>query len=701
MTLHRTPLARLSLLWSAAIVLLLIAPSILAARHALLIGIGEYRPSGLPDLPGAREDVRIMQQVLQVRFEIPAENIQVLLDGQATHRGIQQALVRLAERIVPGDFVYIHYSGHGSFQRDANDDEWRTGLDQTWVSHGARSSAGAADDLNRFDILDDELNQWLAPIAERAGELIYVADTCHSATNTRGEALVARAAPPADAQHHPLRETRFERHTFPNAVLVAAAQDDEQAVEGEDEQGRPHGLFTWHWARALQQAGPGDTWYQIFERAKLGVEHSHLHKQHPQLTGHQANRPLVGGKLKAVTGILVKDVDTDTGHVTLGAGRLSGVTQGSRYGNTDAERSVGVRIVHTDSAWSKAIIEKGTPSVGDFLVEMEHAYTTGPLRVYLLSPLSPADQPLMSSVRAFAEGLAPVFTITDRQRDADLVFTLLRPNRTGGEFLDPISPAARATFSEADPKAAPELWVLNPSEQLLHRYMTAPLSKPGLAALERNLRRYRRLREITRLAAESSTPKRMQLSLITYDACDTHQLDCIGIDERRYRRRPGTLGIGTLMKRKWQPGDLISFELRNPSFKKYVYLFNIDSQGGIRVIFPNDDGGPLDRALLERGERVDLDQGKTMLLLDHPGEESILLLVTRDPINPSLITQSSYELVQRGTTETGARPLNPLESLLSSAIHGTRGGAGVRSGSWGLEVFSFRVEGEAVLTDGM
>lgn len=90
----------------------------------------------------------------------------------------------------PGDFVYIHYSGHGSQTADLNFDEY-SGNDQTWVSYGARQDENEQKDKQKdnYDVLDDEIDNWLSDLYAKTDQIVFVSDSCHSATVFRGGIL--------------------------------------------------------------------------------------------------------------------------------------------------------------------------------------------------------------------------------------------------------------------------------------------------------------------------------------------------------------------------------------------------------------------------------------------------------------------------------------------------------------------------------
>jgi len=680
-----------------ALLALTVATPALAARHALLIGVSEYAPTGLIDLPGARQDVALMQEVLRSWLGFQPTEIRTLLDGDATHTGIERAFADLEQAARPGDFVYIHYSGHGSLVTDFNDQgSERTGKDQTLVSFGARRADSTG--LDRYDILDDELNRWLGRLADQlgeSGELVYVADACHSASNTRGEsALVSRAAPPDTQESHPQAHGPSARHPLAGTIRIGAAGDAQSAYEYSPQADANTGLFTWHWAAALSRAEPGETWRQTFERAGLGVSLVKGTDQRPQLTGERADRPILGGGLPARPAVLVTEVSGAT--VTLNAGRLVGVTPESLYAAGEAADAAQVRIVASDATSSSGRIESGSLRVGDFVSERERAYASAPLRVVALSVQDGRDQPLVKSLRARVEKL-PGFVWTDRQGESDLLLAVLRPKRVDGPPQFAQTPKGRDTLPISDPAAAPEVWVLNRGEQVLHERLMVPLppTGEGVETLARNLERYRRATELRRLTAEAGGTTSVALSLLRIDTCAGPASECFRLPDTGawYARVPRPAPIADLAGQPWPEGTLVSFALENTSKRdRYTYLLELSPAGSIKRVFP-PEGASAETALLPPGQHLDLFKEEVGLLLDAPGAVSLLMLTTQLPIDPRYLTQADYE---RGTVPSWARGSgpNPLERFLADVVQGSsvRTGVSLGTGTWGGTLFDYRVE---------
>ena len=292
-----------------------------SSKYALLIGISDYRLSGLMSLEGSGNDVQLIKHVLLDKFQLEEENITILRDKNATHTGIEKAFSRLAEKIKSGDFVYIHYSGHGSRVPDRDGDEYPGEVDQTWVPYGARSTMMKGKD--RFDIPDDEIYLWLIPIFEKTEHVVFVSDSCYSATVTRGDLLIPRTVPPdrhgfsfLSIPGKSLEEKQLFSSSlsllsltiplegvnavhfltkisgdkgFHGGIRIGAVQDSGIACEGVFN-GKTYGLFSWYWAHALLQAQPGDTWGDVFKRTSKKVTR-HFEGQHPQFHGNR-DKPL-------------------------------------------------------------------------------------------------------------------------------------------------------------------------------------------------------------------------------------------------------------------------------------------------------------------------------------------------------------------------------------------------------------------------
>jgi GH24 family phage-related lysozyme (muramidase)/uncharacterized caspase-like protein len=569
------------------------------ASHALLIGVGDYQAPGVLPLKGPENDLRLMRDLLMHRFGIPEGSITTLQDRDATHTNIQQSFSQLAERVKHGDFVYVYYSGHGATTPDGNGDE-TAGEDQTWVSYGSREDRLPG--LDNWDVLDDEINAWLSKISAKTDQLIVVSDSCHSGTVTRAPLTEVRRAPDDTRLHHPLArqpaEVAIRGAEQQIGIRIGAAQDNDLAY-GTDQNGTSYGMFTWYWVDALNQAKPGETWQSVFNRASATLAAQPGSHQQPQITGN-ANRTLFGGQFVALTpSIPVTQVDSDKKLAWLKAGAVSGVTQGSRYRLLDPaaphrQDSPCLAITQVEPFESQARFDGCQPNLGDSVVEVEHTYTTTPIKLQVKADLPNAhDQDLEAAIKKALGGLAG-FQVVDENTRADWVVYVLRPARTDG---DDIVQSKAQRLPPSVPDQPPEVWVITPQGELLHKGLRLSLSDPakGTELLKQNLVNFARVEEFKALEGDAM-PEGLTVQVARLRAdpeCKT-KADCIPIKRpdgiTQTYRKEAQADLESLTEQPPRLGEVLAFSASNTSPEPfYLYLITITPEGGIKAVFPQAD----------------------------------------------------------------------------------------------------------------
>jgi len=151
------------------------------ARTALCIGINNY-PGTHMDLQGCVNDANDWAAALAGRGFTVAK----LLDAQATKAAMVQAMSELIGKAGKGDSLVITFSGHGTYQPDADGDEV-DGLDEALCPYDLQTNGAA--------LVDDEIRAIFG--ARKAGvRLVLISDSCHSGTVTRA----AKAEKDADTR---------------------------------------------------------------------------------------------------------------------------------------------------------------------------------------------------------------------------------------------------------------------------------------------------------------------------------------------------------------------------------------------------------------------------------------------------------------------------------------------------------------------
>lgn len=273
------------------------ADALAAERHALLIGVSRY-PSLSADmqLEGPANDVRLIRRLL-LESGFQPQNIRVLAEGEdadspPTRPAILAALQNLSDEVRRGDFVYLHFSGHGSQQpalRTRGKNVEPDGLDEIFLPQDIGHWDGTIGQVHNA-IVDDEFNVLLSRLRNRGATVWAVFDSCHSGTLTRGR---AKAAMRIRSVHGSIlgvptgrnlkrwqagigarerladatQQLRPEPLRADAGGLVAffAVRSDEETPEVRFQDGRFYGLFTYTLSQVLVDQ-PNATYRQVAER---------------------------------------------------------------------------------------------------------------------------------------------------------------------------------------------------------------------------------------------------------------------------------------------------------------------------------------------------------------------------------------------------------------------------------------------------
>lgn len=179
----------------ALLSILLTLPLQAATNHALIVGVSEY-PELAEELQlvGPKNDAILVREFLTTypHADFKDENIHILADGVEgaelpTRTAIMDAAGKIANMAGPGDFVYLHFSGHGSRAPALKDKSETDGLDELFLPRDVRKWN---DSIGRVEnaLIDDELGKMIADIRNRGAFVWAVFDSCHSGTVTRGAA---------------------------------------------------------------------------------------------------------------------------------------------------------------------------------------------------------------------------------------------------------------------------------------------------------------------------------------------------------------------------------------------------------------------------------------------------------------------------------------------------------------------------------
>ena len=271
------------------------------------------------------------------RFGFPQKNIDVLLDGAATHDAI---LARLKKDLVDdrksGDTVVFYISSHGSLRVNSKSDAQAFDLDGSGQNPTPLDSTIVPADayLGAEDVLSSELRHIFNLAANKGVTLTAIFDSCHSGGQARG-AHTVKIVPrnveydPRDLATPPAAEAAPADRKDNRVLILSAAQKDQSAMDVQD--AHPHGLFTAALVQALEALPPDAAAIDVYRRVLVDMESGGAENQQPALdaTSERKHEPLFGGeRVNGPARAMVVSVD---GGIVLDVGPAADVGTGSEF----------------------------------------------------------------------------------------------------------------------------------------------------------------------------------------------------------------------------------------------------------------------------------------------------------------------------------------------------------------------------------
>jgi hypothetical protein len=351
-----------SLLLSSALALVAL-PALARENYALLIGANEYR--NLDErwwLNGPANDVELVRDYLLTEAPVPfaADNVTLLTDNvegvqPATLAAIRAAFADLTEKAQPGDFIYLHFAGHGTQAPATEDQTELDGLDELFLPV----------DIGKWDdgvghvenaLVDDEIGRLIDGLRAKGADVWVVFDSCHSGTATRAvdvgdddvrtrqldpavlgidveamEDVVSRSLDddPRAAEEPPVDVTDAPGEG--SFVAFYAAQTNEVTPEKKLPKGqpdrKPHGVFTYTLFETIAEY-PTATYGQIAEEVLRKYAVKNLAKTTPLFEGDLDAVAFDGEGGDPVT--QWQATTAEDGSFSIPAGQLHGLAVGDR-----------------------------------------------------------------------------------------------------------------------------------------------------------------------------------------------------------------------------------------------------------------------------------------------------------------------------------------------------------------------------------
>ncbi len=196
-----------------------------AATRAVIIGISDYQNEQIPDLQFADADAMAFAAFLQsdAGGRAPAENIRLLLNGEATKGQIGAALTWLIQETRKGDQAIIYFAGHGDMENITIDQH---GFLLAYDASNANYWLGGAFDIIYLKSMVKTLS------AAKGARVMLITDACRAGKLAGGQAGVQATA-----------ERLAEQ--FANEIKILSCQPNQLSLEGA-EWGGGRGLFSYY-----------------------------------------------------------------------------------------------------------------------------------------------------------------------------------------------------------------------------------------------------------------------------------------------------------------------------------------------------------------------------------------------------------------------------------------------------------------------
>ena len=427
-------------------------------KHALIIAIGDYSKAnkGWGSISSENDVPLIKTMLINQGFE--EINIALLQDADADKNGILSAFKTLINNVSEGDYVVVHYSGHGQQISDNNGDEI-DGLDETLVTFNAPGSYKMKPGYKGEEHLrDEELGEQINILRSKVGktgQVVIILDSCHSGTGTRGDANIRGGKEPLiiPGQHiinndakkdegfgisESISQSRGSDDKKAPYILFAGAKFDELNYETFDENGNGVGSLSFAISKAFSEVEENSTYQTVFARILEIMEEVAPH-QTPMIEGDINYKIFNGDIVEQEYYYGIEKIISDT-TIQINGGNVTGISKGDRIGfyksgtasMDNAEAVISGTVLETTNFNAVVKFEsdhniKNKRSHWAFLesCNLEQSYSN----IYL----EEIDADLKSSIFDKLKDINNISNITNNKENADILITSINPKTKSDE----------------------------------------------------------------------------------------------------------------------------------------------------------------------------------------------------------------------------------------------------------------------------
>ena len=204
--------------------------------YALVVGISKYLQKDIPELQFSDRDAKVFADYLKSKAggSVPAENIQLLVNDQATTSAVYDAIYWLKNSCKKDDIVFFYFSGHGDLETTTM---FNNGF---FICYDSPPNNYVKLSLS-VDYLNDIANTLSAQVN---ANVVLITDACHSgklAGKNKGANLVGEQL----------------RATTSKEIRITACTTDQLSNENE-EWGGGRGVFSYYLTYGLKGLADND-----------------------------------------------------------------------------------------------------------------------------------------------------------------------------------------------------------------------------------------------------------------------------------------------------------------------------------------------------------------------------------------------------------------------------------------------------------
>lgn len=242
-------------------------------KTALFFAINDYPGNG-NDLNGCVNDQ--LDWVVKLITQFPGFVIKQYTDRQATPKAFISEVTKAIINLMPGDVLFIHYSGHGTQVFDRHSDE-EDGYDE--------GICLISEDGRRIEtVIDDDIGAALRNIVD--GATVFLAfDSCFSDTVTRASFNKRRRIKFIRPRDQRSRTNKIRRFQKPEMKWMVMSGCGEQQTSADAFINRKYnGAFTYF---ALKALSPGMTYREWYNKIRTYLPNKD-YEQIPMLEGNES-----------------------------------------------------------------------------------------------------------------------------------------------------------------------------------------------------------------------------------------------------------------------------------------------------------------------------------------------------------------------------------------------------------------------------